>query len=165
MARKLGVDRLSAGVVLGSDLTGRLPELVAAGADLRHMDTGECLDSLDDVEFAAVYLGAYPIVHALEQGAEVVITGRVADASVFMAPAIFELGVPPDDWTALGRLAVMGHLMECSTHVTGGNFSGPWWDVNGLDSLGFPIAEVDDDAETVARQARVAAAVWSAATR
>jgi len=154
VARTLGIDHLCAGVVLGSDLTVRLPELVAAGADLRHMDTGESLDSLDDVEFAAVYLGAYPIVHALEQGAEVVITGRVADASVFMAPAIFELDVEPDDWTALGRLAVMGHLMECSTHVTGGNFSGPWWDLKGLDSIGFPIAEVDDNAQTLLTKPR-----------
>jgi hypothetical protein len=154
VARKLGVERLCAGLVLGSDLTGRLPELVAAGANLRHMDTGASLDSLDDVEFAAAYLGAYPIVRALEQGAEVVITGRVADAAVFMAPAIFELGVDPGDWTALGRLAVMGHLMECSTHVTGGNFSGRWWEVEGLDAIGFPIAEVDDDAQHVITKPR-----------
>jgi hypothetical protein len=118
------------------------------------MDTGADLDAVDDVEFAAAYLGAYPIVDALSRGADVVITGRVADASVFMAPAIFELGVAPDDWRRLGRLAVMGHLMECSTQVTGGNFSGRWWEVPGLDAIGFPIAEVGDEAESIITKPR-----------
>ena len=88
-------------------------------------------------------------MRALGEGADVVITGRVADTSVFMAPAIHELGVSPDDWGRLGRLAVMGHLLECSSQVTGGNFSGAWWDVPGLDAIGFPVAEVDDDGECV----------------
>ena len=149
VARKLGLDALRVGLVFGADVTGRLPDLIADGASLRHADTGAELESLDDVEFAAVYLGAYPIVRALAQGADVVITGRVADTSVFMAPAIHELGVSPDDWGRLGRLAVMGHLLECSSQVTGGNFSGAWWDVPGLDAIGFPVAEVDDDGECV----------------
>jgi hypothetical protein len=144
IARKLGIDRLRTGVVLGSDLIGLLPDLVSSGADLRHMDSGAELERLDDVEFAAVYLGAYPIAQALEEGADVVITGRVADTSVFMGPAIFELSVERDDWARLGRLAVMGHLLECSSHATGGNFSGRWWEVPGLDAVGFPIAEVDE---------------------
>jgi hypothetical protein len=149
VARRLELERLRLGVVLGSDLSGRLPELLAAGASLRHADTGEDLGPVDEVEFAAAYLGAYPIAEALEQGAQVVITGRVADASVFMGPAVFELGVNADDWVRLGRLAVMGHLMECSTQVSGGNFSGAWWEVPGLDAVGFPIAEVDHGGESV----------------
>ena len=148
-ARRAGVGGLRVGVVLGADLTGRLGELVAAGVDLRHADTGEELPSLEDVEFAAAYLGAYPIVEALGQGADVVITGRVADTSVFMAPAIHAFGVAKDDWVRLGRLAIMGHLMECSTQVTGGNFSGRWWEVAGLDAVGFPVAEVDATGESV----------------
>jgi hypothetical protein len=143
-AKQLGLEGIRVGLVFGSDLTGRLPELVAAGASLRNADTGAELESLADVEFAAAYLGAYPIVEALGQGADVVITGRVADTSIFMAPAIHELGVSPTDWERLGRLAIMGHLMECSCQVTGGNFSGAWWDVPGLDAIGFPIAELDD---------------------
>jgi hypothetical protein len=149
VARKLGIDRLRTGVVLGSDLTGELERLVDGGADLRHMDSGAALNGLDAVEFAAVYLGAHPIADALDQGADVVITGRVADASVFMGPAIFELGVARDDWARLGRLAVMGHLLECSSHATGGNFSGRWWEVEGLDAVGFPIAEVEGDGNCV----------------
>jgi hypothetical protein len=153
-ARQLGIDGLRVGVVLGADLTPRLRELVDAGVELRNLDTGEALPSLDDIEFAAAYLGAYPIVDALREGADVVITGRVADTSIFMAPAIFELDVAPDDWKRLGRLAVMGHLMECSTQVTGGNFSGRWWEVPGLDAIGFPIAEVRDDGELVITKPR-----------
>jgi hypothetical protein len=112
-------------MVLGADQTGRLPDLAAATGGLCHADTGERLESLDDVDFAAAYLGAFPIVEALEKGADVVITERVADTSVFMAPAIHELGVARDDWERLGRLAIMGHLLECSAQVSGGNFSGP----------------------------------------
>ena len=154
VARRQGIDGLRVGVVLGADLTARLDELVHAGADLRNLDTGEALDSRDGIEFAAAYLGAYPIVDALEQGADVVITGRVADTSVFMGPAIFELGVARDDWLRLGRLAVMGHLLECSTQVSGGNFSGRWWEVPGLDAIGFPIAEVDEHGEAVITKPR-----------
>jgi len=154
VARQLGLDGLRLGLVFGADVTGRLTELVAEGASLDHADTGAELETLDDVEFAAVYLGAYPIVEALGQGADVVITGRVADTSVFMAPAVHELGVAADDWGRLGRLAIMGHLMECSSQVTGGNFSGAWWEVPGLDAIGFPIAEVDDDGECVITKPR-----------
>ncbi len=154
VARRLGVDGLRVGVVLGADLTGRLHDLSASGVDLRHADTGERLDSLEDVEFAAAYLGAYPIVEALSDRADVVITGRVADTSLFMAPAIFEFGVARDDWVRLGRLAIVGHLMECSSQVTGGNFSGRWWDVPRLDAIGFPIAEVSDNCEAVLTKPR-----------
>ncbi|HLN16469.1 MAG TPA: acyclic terpene utilization AtuA family protein [Acidimicrobiales bacterium] len=149
VARRLGIDRLRVGVVLGSDLTVRVAELASATGGLRHADTGEVMGPTEDVEFAAAYLGAWPIVEALGDGADVVVTGRVADTSVFMAPAMYELGLARDDWVRLGRLAIMGHLMECSTQVTGGNFSGRWWEVPGLDVIGFPIAEVDDDAEVV----------------
>jgi hypothetical protein len=154
VARELGVEGLRVGVVLGSELTGRLEELVATGVNLRHADTGEPLESLDGVEFAAVYLGAYPVAEALAEGADVVISGRIADTSVFMAPAIHELGVAADDWTQLGRLAVMGHLLECSAQVSGGNFSGRWWEVPGLDAVGFPIAEVDETADFVVTKPR-----------
>ena len=154
VARRLGIGGMRVGMVLGADQTGRLPGLAAATGGLCHADTGERLESLDDVDFAAAYLGAFPIVEALEKGADVVITERVADTSVFMAPAIHELGVARDDWERLGRLAIMGHLLECSAQVSGGNFSGRWWEVPDLDSVGFPIAEVDDRAEAVITKPR-----------
>jgi hypothetical protein len=154
VARRLGIGGMRVGMVLGADQTGRLPGLAAATGGLCHADTGERLESLDDVDFAAAYLGAFPIVEALEKGADVVITERVADTSVFMAPAIHELGVARDDWERLGRLAIMGHLLECSAQVSGGNFSGRWWEVPDLDRVGFPIAEVDDRAEAVITKPR-----------
>jgi hypothetical protein len=86
---------------------------------------------------------------ALSDGADVVVTGRVADAALFMAPAIAAHGVADGDWGRLGRLAAVGHLLECSTQVTGGNFSGAWWTVEKPEAVGFPIAEVDEAGDAV----------------
>ena len=73
---------------------------------------------------ANIYTGAWSIVDALRQGADVVITGRCADAGLWLAPMIYELGWKEDDWDLLGRGIIAGHLVECSGHVCGGNFSG-----------------------------------------
>jgi hypothetical protein len=103
-----------------------------------------------DVLSANVYLGAEPIVEALAGGAEVVITGRVADSSLFLAPVVHELGWRFDDWTRLARGAIAGHLLECAGQVTGGYFADPGHkDVSGLARLGFPIGEVMDDGSIV----------------
>ncbi|HEY6380136.1 MAG TPA: acyclic terpene utilization AtuA family protein, partial [Candidatus Dormibacteraeota bacterium] len=98
-AAELGMDDLRVGVVTGDDLTARIDELRAGGAPLRHLDTGAGLDPVRDrVVFAVAYLGAAPVVEALERGADVVITGRVADASLFVAPMVHELGWTFEDW-------------------------------------------------------------------
>ena len=81
----------------------------------------------DDALFANAYLGARPIVDALDAGADIVVTGRVADASLFLAPLVHELGWAWDDWDRLAAGVVVGHLLECSGQVTGGNYSGAWW--------------------------------------
>jgi hypothetical protein len=91
------------------------------------------------------YLGARPVVEALERGAEVVVTGRVADASLFVAPMVHELGWSWDDWDRLAAGVVLGHLMECSGQATGGNFSGDWWNVPDLDRIGYPVCEMRED--------------------
>ena len=101
-----------------------------------------------DTLFANAYLGAQPVVRALEQGADIVVTGRVADASLFLAPLIHEHGWAADDWDRLAAGIVVGHLLECSGQVTGGNWSGPWWEHAGFPT-GFPIAEVDADGTTI----------------
>ena len=77
--------------------------------------------------FAAAYLGARPIVDALAQGADIVITGRVADASLFLAPLAYEHGWAWDDWDRLAAGILVGHLLECSGQSLGGNYSGDWW--------------------------------------
>lgn len=102
-----------------------------------------------DALFANAYLGAAPLVDALAQGAQIVVTGRVADASLFLAPLVHEHGWAADDWDRLAAGVVVGHLLECSGQVTGGNYSGPWWENRDPQRVAFPIAEVDADGTSV----------------
>jgi hypothetical protein len=147
VARKLGMGDLRVGVVVGDDITSRVDELRAVGASLANLDTGESLDAVRDrVVFGVAYLGCAPVVKALEAGAEVVVTGRVADASLFVAPMVHELGWSLDsDWDRLAAGVVLGHLLECSAQSTGGNFSGDWWNVPDLDRAGYPVCEMRED--------------------
>jgi hypothetical protein len=110
------------------------------------METGETISSLgNSLVSANAYLGAGPIVEALANGAEVIVTGRVADPSLFLAPLIHEYAWPMDDWALLGKGTVVGHLLECAGQITGGYFADPGLkDVAGLARLGFPLAEVDE---------------------
>jgi hypothetical protein len=117
------------------------------GDDLRPHSRTLGID--EDALFAAAYLGAAPIVEALEQGAQMVITGRVADASLFLAPLIAEFGWATDDWDLMAAGVTVGHLLECSTQVTGGNYSGDWWAHGDFTRPGFPIAECSPDGTSV----------------
>jgi hypothetical protein len=124
--------------VTGDDVLG----LVTAG-QCRVLETGAPVSRLAGLVSAHAYLGAEPIVAALATGADVVITGRTADPSLFLAPLIHEFGWALDDWAKLGQGTVVGHLLECAGQVTGGYFADPGHkDVPGLARLGFPIAEV-----------------------
>src|SRR5207247_9498060 len=89
-------------------------------------------------------------------GAQVVITGRVADACLFLAPLAYEFGWAWDDWDRLAAGVVVGHLLECSGQVTGGNYSGPWWQNPDPTRVAFPIAEVEPDGNAVVTQPEVA---------
>src|SRR5262245_32746562 len=132
-------------VVSGDDLLPRLDELLAGGHPLINMDTGESLSKVRDrVVSANAYLGARPIVDALRLGADVVISGRVADASLTVGPVIHELGW---DWADIDRLCaatVAGHLIECGAQATGGMWTN-WTEVPDLADVGYPIADVGDD--------------------
>jgi hypothetical protein len=146
VARKLGMDDIRIGVVVGDDITSRVDELRALGAALDNLDTGASLDAVRDrIVFGVAYLGCAPVVQALQMGADVVVTGRVADASLFVAPMVHELGWSLDDWDRLAAGVVLGHLMECSAQSTGGNFSGDWWNVPDLDRAGYPVCEMRED--------------------
>ncbi len=117
------------------------------GDDLRaHADE---LGLSPDAVFASAYLGAAPIVQALEAGVDMVITGRVADASLFLAPLIHEFGWATDDWDLMAAGVAVGHLLECSAQVTGGNYSGDWWSNGDFSRPGFPIAECRADGSAV----------------
>ncbi|MGH7722791.1 MAG: acyclic terpene utilization AtuA family protein [Candidatus Dormibacteria bacterium] len=146
LAHELGLDGLRVATVTGDDITSRIDELRESGVDLDNLDTGAGIASIRDrVVFGVAYLGARPIVDALARGADVVVTGRVADASLFVAPMVHELGWRWDDWDRLAAGVVLGHLMECSGQATGGNFSGDWWNIPDLDTVGYPVCEVGED--------------------
>lgn len=149
-AKMLGVTGVKIATVLGDDLTNALPSLRSDGVPLTHLDTGEPWDALPAPPlFANAYLGARGIVEALEQGADVVITGRVADASLFLAAAVHAHGWAWDDWDRLAAGILVGHLLECSGQSVGGNYSGDWWALPHPWDLPYPIAEVDADGSAV----------------
>jgi Acyclic terpene utilisation family protein AtuA len=138
-ARTLGHHRLSVATVTGDDVLDR----VRSGGFVI-AETGEPVAALADrLVSANAYIGAEPIVVALARGADLVITGRAADPSLFVGPLAHELGWSLNDWPALGRGTLVGHMLECAGQVTGGYFADPGYkDVEDLDRLGFPIAEV-----------------------
>jgi hypothetical protein len=142
IARELGLGGLKIAAVTGDDVL----EVVRRG-DYRFEESGDAVASFDErIVSANAYLGAAPIVAALEAGADVVLTGRAADPSLFTAPLIHEFGWGFDDWDRLGQATVVGHLMECAGQITGGYFADPGFkDVAGLARLGFPIGEVSED--------------------
>jgi hypothetical protein len=134
--------------VTGDSVMERLDELAAAGEPLAHMDTGAALESVRSrMLFANAYLGAQPIVRALEAGADIVLTGRVADAALSLAPLVHELGWRWDDWDKLAQGLTVGHLLECSGQGSGGNFGSAeeWARIPDYAHLGYPIAEVSAD--------------------
>jgi len=144
---KAGLPEKPIAVVGGDDLMPRLDELIAAGHEFKHLDSGDPLSSIrGKVVSANAYLGAKPIVDALKLGADIVITGRVADASLTVGPAAFEFGWDFTD-SHLDRLAaatVAGHLIECGAQVTGGLWINADDDAR-LGNVGYPIAVMAED--------------------
>jgi hypothetical protein len=118
------------------------------------MDSGEDIATVRDrLLFASAYLGARPLVEALDAGADIVLTGRVADAALFLAPMMHELRWRWDDWDKLAQGMVVGHLLECSGQATGGNFGGDWRAIPDLANIGYPIAEVWEDGSAIITKA------------
>ncbi len=148
VARKLGLPQVKVAVVLGDDV---LAVLSAQGMALPLMESTKTLASLqDDMISANVYLGADALLPALQTDAHVIITGRVADPALFLAPLMHTFGWAADDWTRLGKGVLVGHLLECAGQITGGYFADPGFkDVRDLAHLGFPIAEVDASGDAV----------------
>lgn len=147
-------------VVTGDDVQDRLDGWNAAGESLAHMESGQALASVGErMVFANAYLGAAPIVQALAQGADIVLTGRVADAALFLAPLVHEFGwtlnaKTSEEWNRLAQGLTVGHLLECSGQGSGGNFGGlDWADIPDLGHIGYPIAEVAEDGTAVVTKA------------
>lgn len=134
--------------VTGDSVLERIDELRAAGEPLAHMDTGADIATVRDrMLFASAYLGAQPIAEALSRGADIVLTGRVADAALTLGPLAHEFGWRWDDWNRLAAGLTLGHLLECSGQGSGGNFgsAGEWAGIPDYAHLGYPIAEVSED--------------------
>lgn len=133
----------------GDNVLPRLGDLQSAGNELNHLDTGRSLRELKAKPLTAnAYLGAWGIVEALNQGADVVVCPRVTDASVVVGPAAWKYGWKRDDWDKLAGAVAAGHIIECGTQCTGGNYSF-FREVPGLERPGFPIAELYEDGSSV----------------
>ncbi|WP_175946804.1 acyclic terpene utilization AtuA family protein [Burkholderia pyrrocinia] len=161
IAQSLGIAGLKVAAVEGDDVL----DVVLRGA-FRFEESGDEVAAYRDrIVSANAYLGAAPIVDALAAGADVVLTGRVADPSLFAAPLIHAFGWRMDDWDTLGQATVVGHLLECAGQVTGGYFADPGYkDVPDLARLGFPIGEVAADGSVAITKVAHAGGRVSAAT-
>ncbi|MCA1576857.1 MAG: DUF1446 domain-containing protein [Acidobacteria bacterium] len=147
VARELGLaGKLHIGIVTGDDIMSRLDELLSRGVELRNMDTGAPLSTVrDSIQSANVYLGAAPLVEALQQGAHVVITGRATDTGLTLAPLMHEFGWAPNDWNRLAAGTIAGHIIECGAQASGGNCQFEWRNIPNLADVGFPIVEASPD--------------------
>jgi len=150
LAKRLGLPNLKIGVVHGDDVRDRL--------DLQNHEVYEADTGLDmggsDVVSANAYLSAQPIVQALKQGAQVVVTGRTGDPSLALAPLVHHFGWNWNAWSKLAVGATAGHLLECGAQVTGGYFYDPGFkDIPDPANIGFPIAEVYEDGRLVITKA------------
>jgi hypothetical protein len=150
--------RAKVATVTGDAVLERIDALRAAGESLDHLDTGASIDTVRSrLLFANAYLGAQPLVRALEAGADIVLCGRVADAALFLAPLIHEFGWAADDWDRLAAGLAVGHLLECSGQGSGGNFNSylanGWETIPDLGHIGYPIAEVSADGTAILTKA------------
>ena len=146
VARALGLPRLKVAVLAGDDVLAWLQ-----ANEVPLLDTAPFASDLGDRLISAnAYLGADALLPALASGADVIITGRVADPALFLAPLMHHFGWRGDDWARLGQGVLVGHLLECAAQVSGGYIADPGhFDVPGLEDVGFPLAEVQPDGSAV----------------
>ena len=151
LARNAGFPDARIAVIEGDDLSEAF-----SGGELRAREVGGAvLAGAPAVIAANVYLGAQPIAQALDAGADIVITGRVADPALVLAPLVHALGWDWSDWQRLAAGTLAGHLLECGAQVTGGYFADPGVkDVPGLAEIGYPIAEVASDGSFIVTKPR-----------
>ncbi|MBX7143879.1 MAG: DUF1446 domain-containing protein [Oligoflexia bacterium] len=147
VAEKLGLaGKLKIAVVSGDDICGRIGDFVSKGHSLNDMDSGAPISKIQNrIQSANVYFGAQPMVEALRQGAQIIITGRVTDTGLTLAPLIHEFGWSFEDWDKLATGTIAGHIIECGAQCSGGNCSADWQTIPDLARVGFPIIEAYDD--------------------
>jgi len=147
-----GCSHLKIGVVYGDDVKALIKQN-ASNPLFHHLETNQPISEiLKKLTTANAYLGAQPLIEALNLGADIVITGRVADPSLTVAPCVAHFGWQLDDYQKIAQATVAGHLIECGTQVTGGIFT-DWLQLDGIDSIGFPFVEIDDEANIIVTKA------------
>lgn len=146
VAKELGLDGARIAVVTGDEVMSHIDDLMAAGAGFESIDTGAPLSTVrDKLTHANVYTGCEGIVEALDQGADVVVCGRVTDIALYLGPMRHELGWAADDWDLLGKGAAIAHIAECGAQSTGGLYSKGWRHVPGQARIGYPVIEIAAD--------------------
>jgi hypothetical protein len=148
MARRMKLD-VKVGIVYGDDIVNQLYELSAAGERFSNMETGEDFYPVRSrIAAANIYLGAEPVVKALDAGCTIVVTGRVTDTGITLAPMIHEFGWSMEDWDKMAAGVVAGHIIECGCQATGGNIT-DWHEVKSFHNIGYPIIEMEESGEFV----------------
>jgi hypothetical protein len=151
VAAELGLSgKVKIGVVTGDDILDRLDDFRARGVAINSMDDGTPLSAIRDrVQSANVYLGAAPLVEALDKGANIIVGGRLTDTGLTLAPLMHEFGWAFDDWDRVAAGTIAGHIIECGAQVSGGNCQYKWQDIPDMANIGFPIVEVSPDGEFI----------------
>lgn len=157
MAEEMNIKGLKIAAVLGDDISDKLNKYL----DCEILELKTPLSIIKDKLVSAnVYLGVDGIVEALNNGADIVITGRCADPAIFMAPLIYEFGWDVENYDLIGKGIMIGHLLECGAQVCGGYFAVPGYnEVEDLWNVGFPIAEVSENGDVVITKTKTSGGV------
>ncbi len=151
VARELGLQgKVKIGVITGDDVLDKLDGWLADGVEINSMDDGTPLSAIrDKVQSANVYIGAAPLVEALDKGANIVVGGRLTDTGLTLAPLMHEFGWTFDNWDLVSAGTIAGHIIECGGQVSGGNCQYDWQNIPDMANIGFPIVEVSPDGEFI----------------
>lgn len=148
--------KIKVGVVCGDDIMESIDSLTELGEKFQNMETGQRFKKIRSrITSANIYLGARPVVIALEADCQIIITGRVTDTGITLAPMMYEFGWSSSDWDKIAAGIVAGHIIECGAQSSGGNIT-DWQEVPSFDNIGYPIIEMEPSAEfTVTKHAKL----------
>lgn len=157
--------KLKVGIVEGDNILGELSALHRAGEPFVNLDHGAPFQNIAErIRSANVYIGCEGVVQCLQSGADIVITGRVADPCLVLGPLVHEFNWSMTDWNRLASGIVAGHIIECGAQATGGNFLGDWRSVPNQAAIGYPIVVVDESGDFTVTKAPGSGGLVSAAT-